>query len=57
MLLNQNSLLVSDPRKDRVDELHMQYGVQSFVENVDAACQADVVVLSIKPQALDKVLE
>jgi pyrroline-5-carboxylate reductase len=55
-LAESESLLVSDPRLERIDELQQRYGVQPFTDNTQAACQADVIVLSIKPQALDKVL-
>ncbi len=51
-----DSLLASDPRQERIDELKDLYGIQVFTNNVEAACQADVVVLSIKPQVFDKVL-
>jgi len=51
-----DSLLVSDPRQERINDLQNQFGVKSYLDNVEAACQADVVVLSIKPQVLDKVL-
>lgn len=56
-LAEGKSLLASDPRLERVEELQQRYGILPFTNNVEAACQADVVVLSIKPQVLDKVLE
>jgi pyrroline-5-carboxylate reductase len=49
-------VLVSGPRVERVEELHERYGVQPFTDNAAAAEQADVVVLSVKPQRLEKVL-
>jgi pyrroline-5-carboxylate reductase len=55
-LAQAESMLASDPRQERLEELQKQYGIQPFTDNVEAACQADVVILSIKPQALDKVL-
>lgn len=56
-LADAESLLASDPREDRVFELHQRYGVQPFTDNIKATHQADILVLSIKPQALDKVIE
>ena len=50
------NLLAAGPRQERVDELQARYGVQPFTDNAEAAAQADVVVLSVKPQRLDKVL-
>jgi len=55
-LAQARSLLASDPRQERIDFLAQTYGIQSYTDNQAAACQAEVVVLSIKPQALDKVL-
>jgi pyrroline-5-carboxylate reductase len=50
------NLLASGPRQERVDELNNLYGIQPFTDNAFAAREADVVVLSVKPQRLDKVL-
>lgn len=50
------SLLVSGPRQERVDQLQEQYGVKPFTDNASAASTAEIVVLAVKPQRLDKVL-
>jgi pyrroline-5-carboxylate reductase len=50
------SLIAAEPRPERVEELRARYGVETTADNVVAASQADVVVLSIKPQTLGKVL-
>jgi pyrroline-5-carboxylate reductase len=50
------SLFAADPRQDRLDELKERYQINVFTENVKAACKADVVVLSIKPQVFEKVI-
>jgi pyrroline-5-carboxylate reductase len=47
---------VSGPRRERVDELHNRYGVQPFTDNAAAAASADVVILAINPQRVQKVL-
>ncbi|MCH7480515.1 MAG: pyrroline-5-carboxylate reductase [Chloroflexi bacterium] len=44
------------PRRKRGRKLAEQYGLTPFTDNVEAASQADVVVLSVKPQTLNKVL-
>jgi len=49
-------MTASDPRTERLEELHQRYGLQTTTDNITAACQADVIILSIKPQALDKVM-
>ena len=50
------NLFAADPRVDRGLELRDQYGIQSFTDNVAAVKDADVVVLSVKPQRLSGVL-
>lgn len=45
------------PRQERADQLVRTYGVRGTTDNVEAAENADIVVLSVKPQTLAKVLE
>jgi pyrroline-5-carboxylate reductase len=49
-------LLAADNHAKRVDDLHQKYSVQPFTDNKLAAAEADVVVLSVKPQRLTEVL-
>jgi pyrroline-5-carboxylate reductase len=49
-------ILASGPRLERVEELQNRYGIRPFTDNREAAAQADAVILSIKPQRLQKVL-
>jgi pyrroline-5-carboxylate reductase len=51
------ALIAAGPRQERLDELAARYGNAGTLENAAAARQADVVVLSVKPQRLDKVME
>jgi len=50
------NILVAGPRPERGDELATRYGVKPFTDNANAAAQADVVILAVKPQKLAKVL-
>jgi pyrroline-5-carboxylate reductase len=50
-------LLVSGPRAERGQQLHEKYGLQPYTDNAQAARQADVIVLSVKPQRLTGVME
>ncbi len=50
------NIRAAGPRRKRGRKLGEQYGVTPFTDNVEAASQADVVVLSVKPQTLNKVL-
>lgn len=50
-------MLASGPREERGAELESRYGIHSLTDNAAAAREGDVVVLSVKPQRLDAVLE
>ncbi|MFL7894106.1 MAG: pyrroline-5-carboxylate reductase [Anaerolineales bacterium] len=50
-------LLASGPRAERGESLADKYGIKALTDNAAAAKQGDVVVLSVKPQRLDPVLE
>lgn len=56
-LATPERLLVSGPRAERSDQLKEKYGVVPFTENALAASQAEVVVLSVKPQRLTGVMK
>lgn len=49
-------MLASGPRIERVDQLRDRYGVHPYTDNAAAAKDAEVVVLAVKPQRLDRVL-
>jgi pyrroline-5-carboxylate reductase len=51
-----DSLIAAGPRQARGDELAASYQISFSLENELAARQADVVVISVKPQRLDQVL-
>jgi pyrroline-5-carboxylate reductase len=50
-------ITMSGPRPGRLEELRARHGVGSSSNNRAAAAEADVVVLSVKPQTLVSVLE
>jgi pyrroline-5-carboxylate reductase len=52
-----DSLVCTDPRADRREEIQKRYGVQVTANNRAAAAQADVIVLAVKPQTMDVLLE
>lgn len=56
-LTNPSNILTSGPLEDRNQELKDRYGIQPFSDNNKAAALADVIILSVKPQRLEKVLE
>ena len=55
-LARPKNLIAAGPRAERGEELHKKYGIQTTVDNASAASQADVVVLSVKPQRLTSVM-
>lgn len=55
-LANPENLLASGPREERGQELQKKYGIQATIDNAMAASDADVVVLSVKPQRLTSVM-
>jgi pyrroline-5-carboxylate reductase len=56
-LAEPGHLLVTGPRIQRVEQLREKFGVRPFTDNAEAASQADVVVLSVKPQRLTGVMK
>ncbi len=51
-----SGLIAAGPRQERLDELSQKYAMRVSINNAEAARQADVVVLSVKPQRLERVL-
>ena len=49
-------ILATGRRQERMDDLHNLYDLTVTLDNRKAASEADVVVLSVKPQILEKVL-
>ena len=56
-LTTPDNILVSGPLVDRNQYLKDKYGVRTFTDNNDAVSYANVVILSVKPQGLEKILE
>jgi pyrroline-5-carboxylate reductase len=56
-LTEPTNILTSGPLEDRNQELKDKSGILPFTDNNEAAALADIVILSVKPQRLEKVLE
>lgn len=56
-LATAENLTASGPREERLRELEEKYEIHSTTDNASAASQADVVVLSVKPQRLSEVMK
>ena len=55
-LVASSRLIASDPLPDRGRTLQERYGLKPTLDNRQAVREADIVVLSVKPQVLPKVL-
>jgi len=55
-LVGSEAITASDPRPERGQELAARYGIAHTTNNTEAARQAQVVILSVKPQVLPQVL-
>jgi pyrroline-5-carboxylate reductase len=55
-LLLPDHIVASGPRVERGRQLADRYGVRWTTNNTEATSQADIAVLSVKPQVLPKVL-
>ncbi len=51
------ALLCADPRPERREEIQKRYGVHVTADNRAAAAQADVIVIAVKPQIIDVLLD
>lgn len=50
-------ITATDRSVERVAQLEKEHGIRAGLDNVKATREAEVVVLSVKPQALDKLLK
>lgn len=50
-------LFGSDPRPERCDEMAKRYGIRTTGHNIEVAREAEILVLSIKPQVMTAVLD
>jgi pyrroline-5-carboxylate reductase len=52
-----DQLCASDVRADHLKELESQYGIKTFSDNRELAAASNLVVLAVKPQVVDRVLD
>ena len=51
-----NEILLTDRRRDRLADLAARFGVRTSTDNLAATREAGIVVLSVKPQVMNKLL-
>jgi len=54
-LVHPGQVVASHPRPERREALEREYGIRTVSGNVEAVRDADVILLGIKPQMLEKV--
>jgi pyrroline-5-carboxylate reductase len=54
-LVEPQQIVAADPRPERRSALEQRFGVRTTTSNLEAIRGADVVILSIKPQTIDRV--
>ena len=55
--VSPDQIRASDTREPRRNYIKERFGIQTFASNRDAVKGADVVVLAVKPQILDRVVD
>jgi pyrroline-5-carboxylate reductase len=56
-LAKAENIIASGPREERGADLGKKYKIKTSVDNASTASQADIVVLSVKPQRLSEVMK
>lgn len=50
-------ILVAEPRRERCTELEKLYGVKAVQSNREVALSCDIIILAVKPQSMESVLD
>jgi len=56
-LAKPEAITVAGPNADRLEFLGQKYQIHGASDNATAAADADIIILSVKPQRLDRVLD
>lgn len=56
-LYGKDNISVSDTSAERLDFLKKSYGLKTFGDNREMIAEANIILLCVKPQGIDKVLE
>jgi len=55
-LVQPDQIYATDPHSERVNEVARAYGINGTTDNLVAAAKADILVLCVKPQVMERVL-
>lgn len=53
----KSQIAASDVSKKRLDHLSSSYGIKTLSENAKAASESDIIVLSVKPNTVPKIIK
>jgi pyrroline-5-carboxylate reductase len=53
----KDEIVCAEPRPERREELQARYGIAAIASNTAAVQQAEIIVLSVKPQVMDALLD
>jgi pyrroline-5-carboxylate reductase len=56
-MVTPEQIMASDVKAERLEELHTQFGIGTTEDNEALAGFADVIVIAVKPQIVDRILE
>ena len=51
-----DQVIASHPRSERRDAIAARFGIRTVAENDEATAESDIVFLTVKPQALEKIM-
>jgi pyrroline-5-carboxylate reductase len=54
--MSADQIRASDVKPERLDELHAKFGIDTTTDNEELGRWADVVVIAVKPQIVDRIL-
>jgi pyrroline-5-carboxylate reductase len=55
--VTKDQVRASDVRSERLEEIHAEFGIETSVDNAALVRWANLLVLSVKPQVMDRVLD
>ncbi|MGD2058513.1 MAG: pyrroline-5-carboxylate reductase [Anaerolineales bacterium] len=55
--LQPEQIMVSGPREARLSALHEEYGFRTTTDNHSAVLDADIIILAVKPQTVQQVMD
>ncbi len=56
-MITKDGIRASDLRAERLEELTREYGIETATDNVELCKWATLLVLAVKPQVIDRVLD